>query len=1029
MKYIVCLSAHAIERATAILDALMPGVPLERALEAELNPNGRGILITKENDDPLTARLWGTHLALYCHPLEKHGAFRATGCSKSDPARFAQQLVYGRIFPGDWIFTDRSKGIKDFSRAESVWRDIKDIPFSRDSNREFWSNRHQVCAERREHLDSLESVESCRFTDAKALADQDLIVFALVSKELTDEMKNGLIEGVAVKACLAADDEEPETYFKVGKVDSLDLEKGLLFVVPQKELNWQDYEKRLPEDNQPLEGIVRIDRSGEYAILARQEDAIYRLNHHQSANRNLPLLMPDCSGADSALPLSSPPFPLSQGGLTRAQHRVVCSVMAEPDLFLIQGPPGTGKTTVISELVSQMVRRGEKVLVSSQANVAVDNVLERVGALDYVTPVRIGDAEVVEEGCRRYLLDNAVYEWQEKMKQCAEAGLTAREEAYEDPDKIRTRISSLRNGLSALAHLQDLVCARNALRMKHDTLTRRLSVASSEYGLSEAVVTFTRTKLHKSDMMLEEYSRIDDVKWATGWSIEQLKRVTSYAVACKGKLNNEKAAEHALQEVLGYKPTRLATRSILSEISQICKLVPDISQFATHIGEYDHFADFVQAEKDRDRAYQVMREIETEIQTFRELQDDTCSEIDGILKSNPEFAEFLDEFGFDLDAPDAPAGWDVAVVEREIADLAKSLQRTGLHNRTKDIISDWIESLSVYQSSFEKPYLNRVNVVASTCMRIAGTRHNAFSDMDFDWVIIDESARCEALELLVPMVRGKRIVLLGDHKQLPPQRDRDLEKRLESSKVIKPEAYQELIDESLFSRLYTSAPVSLREFLDVQFRMHPEISGLIKGFYDDRLHDGRGTDTRDHGLWDLWPGNVFWVTTSAMDENTEIKKSPNHPSFGNRAEVNAIRHILEELDLAYSNLDPRITKTVGVITGYAYQRDLLRNACSGKGHEPWGCLDVEINTIDAFQGREKNIVILSLVRSNTRGKMGFISVDPRVNVALSRAQELLIIVGDDQFIDRYPNKAARLGFVLEELRNMGRIRNGLEWPR
>jgi superfamily I DNA and/or RNA helicase len=310
-------------------------------------------------------------------------------------------------------------------------------------------------------------------------------------------------------------------------------------------------------------------------------------------------------------------------------------------------------------------------------------------------------------------------------------------------------------------------------------------------------------------------------------------------------------------------------------------------------------------------------------------------------------------------------------------------------------------------------------------MRIAGTQNNAFSEMDFDWVIIDESARCDPLELLVPVVRGKKIVLLGDHKQLPPHRDEELEKDLEKNEVITPERYQKSIEQSLFNRLYVSAPQTLRAFLDVQFRMNPEISRFIKGFYDDKLDDGEGTDAKDHGLRDLWPGSIFWVSTSAIDKKTETKKSMSHHSFGNRAEVDVIRRILEDLDSAYLRLSPDIRKTVGVITGYAYQRDLLAEECISRGPELWKCLDVEINTIDAFQGREKNIVILSLVRSNHTGRMGFIPVDTRVNVALSRAQELLIIVGDDEFLGRHQQKAGRLGIVLEELKKMGRMRNGL----
>jgi hypothetical protein len=105
MKYAVCLSSYAVRNAKAILDSLMPGLPIEKALEVELNPSGRGILVTKDKDEPLRARLWGNHLVLPCRPLSDSCALYATTCYPLNPATFAGKLTFGEVVRGAWIFT------------------------------------------------------------------------------------------------------------------------------------------------------------------------------------------------------------------------------------------------------------------------------------------------------------------------------------------------------------------------------------------------------------------------------------------------------------------------------------------------------------------------------------------------------------------------------------------------------------------------------------------------------------------------------------------------------------------------------------------------------------------------------------------------------------------------------------------------------------------------------------------------------------------------------------------------------------
>jgi hypothetical protein len=276
----------------------------------------------------------------------------------------------------------------------------------------------------------------------------------------------------------------------------------------------------------------------------------------------------------------------------------------------------------------------------------------------------------------------------------------------------------------------------------------------------------------------------------------------------------------------------------------------------------------------------------------------------------------------------------------------------------------------------------------------------------YDYVILDEANRAGVLDSLLALARGKRMILVGDPMQLQPVMSEAEQQIVAASNnnnhngtgrhgrhggrqqlvgVAQPGA-NNVIGKSLFAwiqerRFAPSAAV----LLDQQNRMHPAIGELVsRVFYSNRVRTGPAAPRRGTGL-PAFPSPVTWVDTRSLRGNVESRAGGT--SLFNVAEARLVTSITRNLA---SQAPPNLT--IGVITAYAEQRDLLRRLMGPHDWPPERQL--EIDTVDAFEGREKDIIVLSLVRANRRRDIGFLRLEQRLNVAISRSRRLLIIVGD-----------------------------------
>jgi hypothetical protein len=306
--------------------------------------------------------------------------------------------------------------------------------------------------------------------------------------------------------------------------------------------------------------------------------------------------------------------------------------------------------------------------------------------------------------------------------------------------------------------------------------------------------------------------------------------------------------------------------------------------------------------------------------------------------------------------------------------------------RLQAIQADWLTRFG-RNPEFNGALLAQQHVVAATCVGLAGIR--GAMDVAFDLCIVDEASKATATETLVPMSRASKWVLVGDQRQLPPFVE---DNTITAELLAKYEVTTEQLEETLFARLAADLPAHSKFVLSEQHRMLPAIGDLITHCFYPGLLSTRPRDVPNYVQLALGTP-VVWLDTSELANRREEKYGS---SRANALEVRLACRMLEKLEFTASMC--KVSLSVAVLTGYLAQRDALRNAIE-RLRAGWPHLTVSVNTVDAFQGREATVCIFSLTRSNDAGDVGFLE-KRRVNVALSRGRDALILIGDADHIRR-----------------------------
>jgi len=355
----------------------------------------------------------------------------------------------------------------------------------------------------------------------------------------------------------------------------------------------------------------------------------------------------------------------------------------------------------------------------------------------------------------------------------------------------------------------------------------------------------------------------------------------------------------------------------------------------------------------------------------------------------------------------------------------------------------WTSFFRSYLNVFEKKHFENKNYDVLNRTKIS-----------FDTVIMDEASKATPPELALPVLFGKKSIIVGDHRQLPPMIDgeeiKDLIMSIGEKALAKTLLHKEF-EISQFERLFKNIDESIKGTFDTQYRMHPAINEAISQFYKDDggLKCGLPLEETYHNSFDKWDSryhglqykNILTHETHTIWINVttpEIQEGTSRVNFG---EIEAIDNILtvlhnskgkNEFDQWLSNKSLE-EKQIGLISFYGKQIHYINKMLKEKHSE----VPMRLSTVDRFQGMERNIIIVSMVRSNKlasfqgqqpdeiygelgyplQESLGFAESPNRLNVALSRARRLLIIVGNSEHFcrkDIYKN-------VFETIQQNGKI--------
>jgi hypothetical protein len=788
--------------------------------------------------------------------------------------------------------------------------------------------------------------------------------FRLLSEENLEERMKNLLES---KECsLEASEQQPQFSTSESRKTKNKSFVGLLEEVDLYSLNLEIRPANPDDDlSPPPKGFLFISLQGDITRLARRQKAEQLIRTAACPMPQLGLILENQRAPTRRTrqhkALSPDTKKVFNGSPTPRQEEALKVILNTPDIALIQGPPGTGKTKVISALQVRLAEISEdlsygvshRILLTSYQHDAVENAAEK-SVVFGLPAVRIGgrakgDAE----------LDN-VDRWRRERIEALEAKLASL------PESSETAI---------LRQVRNLVASYIL------TPGNRQETAT----LLKQIFELTKGKIKGalSDKLLE-YSH----KFTKGQNL----------------LNTENSEERELAQraVKGIRthPVTFSDDGPLTAMKAVRRL----------------------------ESLQLLETSERQLlQNAAEWMEEEAPPFLGELA-------LLRERLLERLIPQAVVVTSV-IADPEIEMLLNQI-REAMYERVRQskagveaVLSEYLEDLKTDPKGVRDMLRDYTVVLAATCQQSSGKQMQLATGSDdtvFETVIVDEAARANPLDLFIPMSKAeRRIILVGDHRQLPHILEEDIERQLGQST----EATKNALKKSLFERLF----VQMKELekldgikrtvtLDTQYRMHPILGDFIsRTFYEyhgePAIRAGKPEEEFVHNL----PGyeNVVaaWINVPFSAGGETKGRSKSRP-----IEAKRIAQELKKL-IEY---DTRLT--FGIIAFYAAQvTEIWKALCEvgiaqqtedgiyqittayreTRNHEGKIVERLRVGTVDAFQGKEFDVVFLSMTRSNKMNanseefyhkKYGFLMLENRLCVAMSRQQRLLITVGDLEMV-------------------------------
>jgi superfamily I DNA and/or RNA helicase len=269
----------------------------------------------------------------------------------------------------------------------------------------------------------------------------------------------------------------------------------------------------------------------------------------------------------------------------------------------------------------------------------------------------------------------------------------------------------------------------------------------------------------------------------------------------------------------------------------------------------------------------------------------------------------------------------------------------------------------------------KTQVVTAT---LVGSNHYSVNKYEYDTVVIDEAGQALEPACWIPILKAKKVILAGDHCQLPPT-------------IKSQEAAKKGLEKTLLEKLVEKHPEAV-VLLDTQYRMNEQIMAhSSKTFYGNSLK-AHNSVALHRILPDLTPLQFIDTAGCGFDEKLEGTSSTNPEEAA---------FLVKRVEDLMENWQNNPSPSIAIISPYKQQIQILNEYVKASSILKPYLTNISVNTIDSFQGQERDAVFISMTRSNTDGEIGFVADTRRMNVAMTRARKLLVVVGDSATIGNF----------------------------
>ncbi|MDA3625189.1 AAA domain-containing protein [Saccharopolyspora sp. WRP15-2] len=676
---------------------------------------------------------------------------------------------------------------------------------------------------------------------------------------------------------------------------------------------------RLPEEGELFPAPSDI-------VHAKRHDAAKALRNRQTQHRSLLKVLVE----HQMRPMRKVDYQPAQK-LDPSQERAFRSALSVDDLMIVLGPPGTGKTRVITEMAGALGRSGGgKTLVTSYSNKAVDNVLHRIPG--DVIAIRLGDPLKVDANVQDRLLDVYANDLRGELEMRSQLLLERYEElpiALGRHQVLGEQIERWGQSRGELASCKAELdrCRRSAGGPAHARV----------HQLSQQARSQQQRAGHVQRQLNELVQRAEHTRSGTGWWSRVVGGFRERRIA-KRRRRLDAVSQH-----LG--ETREQLRLAHDELEAVLRDVPEVQA-----AQRKYAATAEQNSQNRTAAlkeYSTLRHALLDIEPLPVVSD---------------------------------SGED-ATMYRQVGELHTGVhKRIGILQSRARLVTEWHEAVSSCPTQQIRPELIRyADVIGTTC--IGAATQKDISAEEFDLVIVDEAGQAQTSDVLIPLIRGRRAVLVGDHMQLPPVSDKKVEAAIEQHENS--ETLLTLSQKSLLETLVKALPAEHVVQLRTQRRMPVEIAKFISGFFYDGTLQSAVEPRREDALFRT---PLVFVDTSALPEQRRHERPVNDEEKGcvNHAEAEMLNRLAEHYQTSEAEW--------ALIVPYRAQLSRLKELAEWAPNQE--TVDTNLGTVDAFQGGERDVVLYGFTRSNKHGEIGFLDELRRLNVAFTRAKQRLILVGD-----------------------------------